>query len=211
MEHEIRVYSIIKYFHLLADNNPNMVDTIFVPQHCITQMNAIGQLIRNNRHKFLHKGCYHRFTGYAHSQLHKMSSMEREGKRKAIFDKFGFDVKFAMHLVRLCYECEQILTEGDLDLQRHSEHLKAIVRGDVPEKLIRAWFEEKEPQLLRLYHESKLPHSPNYDELKELLFNCLEHHFGSLDKCVSLDEATIQKRMLNQINAILEEGRKHLG
>ncbi|MDE1971075.1 MAG: nucleotidyltransferase domain-containing protein [Patescibacteria group bacterium] len=182
--YDLTYMSIVKYFQLCMENNPNMVDTLFVPENCVTHMNAIGSMIRENRRHFLHKGSYYKFSGYAHSQLHKMSSNKREGKRKEIHDEFGFDVKFAMHLVRLSYEAEMILSEHNLDLQRHSEHLKAIRRGEIKEEDIRLWFSAKEKYLEELFAKSTLRDTPDYDFLKELLLNCLEHHFGNLDKAI---------------------------
>lgn len=186
--YDLTYTGIVKYFQLCMDNNPNMVDTLFVPQECITGINAIGSMIREERQRFLHKGSYHKFIGYAHSQLHKMASNKREGRRAEIHAEFGFDVKFAMHLVRLAYEAEQILTEHDLDLRRHSEHLKAIRRGEVPEQDIRDWFSSKEKHLEQLYRTSTLRHTPDESFLKSLLLSCLEHHFGSLAKAIDLPD-----------------------
>lgn len=201
-QYDITIFSIVKYVHLCMENNPNMIDTLFVPQDCITSINAIGQMIRSARTKFLHKGSYHKFLGYAHSQLHKMSSNKRTGNRAEIHAEHGFDVKFAMHLVRLSYEAEQILAEGDLDLRRHSEHLKAIRRGDVKESDIREWFSSKEKHLEQLYRESKLPHSPDEAEIKVLLLACLEHHFGSLDKAIVIpDRYELALKEIGQILA----------
>lgn len=201
-DYDLTYTSIVKYFQLCMDNNPNMVDTLFVPQECITGMNAIGQMIRENRRRFLHKGCYHKFLGYAHSQLHKMTSNKRTGKREEIHAEFGFDVKFAMHLVRLSYEAEQILAEGDLDLRRHSEHLKAIRRGEVSEPDIRAWFASKEKYLEELYRTSTLQHTPDQEFLKGLLLSCLEHHYGSLDKAIELPDK--YKNVVLEISNILQ-------
>ena len=39
--------------------------------------------------------------------MHKMRTKEPEGKRRAIIEEFGFDVKFAYHVVRLLNEVEQ--------------------------------------------------------------------------------------------------------
>lgn len=200
-EYDITVTSIVKYFQLCMENNPNMVDTLFVPQECITGMNAIGQMIRDSRKMFLHKGSYHKFRGYAFSQLHKMSSNKRTGKRKEVHDQYGFDLKFAMHLVRLAYEAEQILSEGDLDLRRNSEHLKAIRRGDVSEAEIREWFSSKEKHLEELYRTSKIPHSPDEPAIKSLLMSCLEHHYGSLENVVDFPDK--YKASLSEISAIL--------
>lgn len=201
-QYDLTYTSIVKYFQLCMENNPNMVDTLFVPQECVTSINAIGSMIRENRQRFLHKGSYHKFLGYSHSQLHKMSGHKREGNRKAIHDEFGFDVKFAMHLVRLAYEAEQILAEHDLDLRRHSEHLKAIRRGEVPEDDIRAWFSSKEKHLEELYRTSTLRHVPDQEFLKQLLLNCLEHHFGSLDKAIEMPDKYRSATL--EIGAILQ-------
>lgn len=183
-EYDISIYNIIKYFSLCADNNPNMIDTLYVPQHCVLYSNEIGNLVRDNRDNFLHKGSYHKFLGYAYSQLHKMSSNTREGKRKELYEKYGFDVKFSYHLVRLSYECEMILTEGTLDLQRHREHLKAIRKGEVSEEDIRKWFSEKEKTLEKLYRESKLRHTPDRNYLRKLLIDCLEIMYQKLDSVI---------------------------
>ena len=40
------------------------------------------------------------------------------------------DVKFLYHVVRLLNEAEQILMEGDLDLERNREQLKSIRKGE---------------------------------------------------------------------------------
>ena len=58
--------------------------------------------------------------------------------------------------------------------------MKAIRRGDISEAEIRAWFSDKEAQLEKVYTESKLRHKPAENEIKELLLECLEHHYGSL-------------------------------
>src|SRR5690606_1027822 len=123
--YDLQIFNIIKFFSLLMQNNPNVLDSIFTPIECVSHITEVGNLIRDNRKLFLHKGSFHKFRGYSYSQLTKMSSPNREGKRKEIYDKYGFDLKFAMNVVRLALECEQILEEGDLDLRKHKEYLKA--------------------------------------------------------------------------------------
>jgi len=207
-EYDISIYSIIKYFQLMMENNPNMIDSLFVPQECVLHMTQVGGMVREKRTMFLHKGCWHKFKGYAFSQLHKMRTKNPEGKRKEIRDKFGYDVKFAYHVVRLLDECEQILTHGDLDLMRAKEHMKAIRRGEVPEEEIREWFNVKERELEKLYSESKLPHSPDEEKIKALLLQCLEHHYGSLDKCIVNPDAAVTA--LREIQEVLERNKNLL-
>lgn len=205
-EYDLSIYSIIKFFQLCMENNPNMLDSLFTPRRCVLHSTEIGEMVRAQRKMFLHKGCWPKYKGYAYSQLQKMRGQKREGKRKELFDKFGFDVKFAYHVVRLMYEAEMILSEGDLDLERHREHLKAIRRGDITEVDIRAWASEKEKSLDKVYDASKLPWGPDEDEIKGLLLECLEHHYGSL-----ADSVLPENIMLRALRNIRDEMDKVQG
>lgn len=96
----------------------------------------------------------------------------------------GMDCKFAYHIVRLLDEVEQIMIEGDIDLQRNREQLKSIRRGEWKEEDIIRYFEDKERTLEKVYQESKLRVKPDEEAIKQLLINCLEDHYGSLKGCV---------------------------
>lgn len=122
-EYDFSIYSIVKYFHLCMQNNPNMIDSLFVPRRCILHSTAVGELVRKNRKSFLHKGAWHKFKGYAYSQVHKMriKNPEPGSTRYEMIQKYGYDLKFAYHVVRLLNEIEQILIEYDLDLERNRE------------------------------------------------------------------------------------------
>ena len=227
--YDITCYSLTKYLRLVAENNPNMIDTLFVPQSCVLHATRVGRLIRDNRCKLLHKGLYHKFSGYAYSQMHKMTDKVVKGfleactvhnidwkefdniaaqgvsdtypqivwetihplwkqatksgslgKRVELIAQYGFDVKFAYHVVRLLNEAEQLLECGDMDIQRDKEMLKAIRRGEVTLEAIQDIFTMKEKKLLELYNSSKLPMYPDEDFLHKLLLEVLEDYYGSL-------------------------------
>jgi predicted nucleotidyltransferase len=207
--YDITIFNIVDYFRLLMDNNPNIIDSLFTSTTCVLHCTQVGNLVRENRKIFLHKGAFHRFKGYAYSQLHKMSTKETEGKRKEIRDKFGFDVKYAMHLVRLLNECEQILTVGDINLQQNNEQLKAIRRGEVSEAEIRAWFSEKERFLEKLYSDSPLPYEPNENKIKSLLLQCLKIHYGDLTNYYH--EPNSAALALKEISTIIEKYEENNG
>lgn len=196
-EYDLTIYNIIKYFQLLMDNNPNMVDSLFVPADCIIHCSQVGNMVRDQRRLFLHKGCWHKLKGYAHSQIHKASTKEPIGKRKETKERFGWDVKFGYHCVRLMDEAEQILAYGDLDLRRNSEQLKAIRKGEMSEQEVLKWFSEKELQLEKLYNESKLPWGPPEDKIRQLLMDCLEHHYGTLENAYTAAPAAKKLKFKN--------------
>lgn len=205
-EYDFSIYSIIKFFKLLMENNPSCIDTLFTPVECILHTTKVGNLIRDNRKLFLHKGCWHKFKGYAYSMLHKMQSKNpQEGSnRSELREKFGYDVKYAMHVVRLLLEAEMILAEGDLDLRRNKEQLKSIRRGEWEVEKIVEWAGTKEKNLEELYIKSSLPYGPDKDKIRSLLLDCLKIHYNDLDNCIVEPDKYL--KILKNIKEELEKG-----
>jgi len=119
----------------------------------------------------------------------------------------GTDTKFAYHVIRLALEGEQILIEHDLDIERNSEILKSVRRGEWSEQKLRSWFDEKEKHLEELYAKSTLRHGPDEEAIKDLLMSCLEQHYGSLDNVVKREVPV--DRLIAELKAVIEkyEGR----
>ena len=135
--YDLTIFGIVKFFSLAMENNPNVIDCLFTPATCVLHSTRVGNLVRENRRLFLHKGAWPKFKGYAYSQLHKLAIKQPQGKRAELVAEHGFDTKFGYHVVRLIGEVEQILVEGDIDLQRDNEQLKAIRRGEWTEERLR--------------------------------------------------------------------------
>jgi predicted nucleotidyltransferase len=189
--YDFTIFNIVKFFSLCMENNPNMIDVLYVPENCMLFSTDIGKFVRNNRKLFLHKGCWYKFKGYAYSQMHKMriKNPEPGSKREESIKIFGYDTKFAMHLVRLLLEVEQILTEGDLDLQRHKDQLRTIKDGEWTQKRVEDFFAKKELSLEKVYNECDIiPYKPDEKAIKKLLLECLRMEYGSLEDCICLQE-----------------------
>lgn len=204
-EYDLNVYSIVKYFQLVMQNNPNMIDSLFTPQEYVLQATKIGNHVRDNRQLFLHKGSWHTFRGYAYSQMHKMDIKKPDptSKRYQSILEHGYDVKFAYHVVRLLDEAEQILSSHDIDLQRSRETLKAIRRGEWTKEQVQDHFKSSEKRLDEVYHNSKLRHSPDESEIKRVLLECLEEYYGSLDGALQTDDH--YKGILRKIQKLVEK------
>ena len=203
--YDLTIFGIVKFFQLALENNPNVLDALFTPETCMLHCTRVGARVREARRLFLHKGCWPKFKGYAYSQLHRMAAKAPTGKRKALRQKYGYDVKFAYHVVRLLNEVEQIMTEGDLDLQRNREQLKSIRKGEWTEQQVRDYFQKKEGELETLYQRSPLPYGPDEGRVKQLLLECLEEHYGSLEKCVARPDAALAA--LRDVAATLDKYR----
>ena len=204
VEYDFTIYSIVKYFQLCMENNPNMIDSLFTPRNCVIHSTAVSELVRENRRMFLHKGAWHKFKGYAYAQMAKIRTKTNANneKRAASIAKHGYDLKFAYHIVRLLNEAEQIMVEGDLDLQRNREQLKEIRRGEWTIEQVETYFENKERALELTYANSQLPHSPDEAAVKTLLINCMEQHYGDLSTAVSRNVNV--DSMVREIRSVLD-------
>jgi len=173
--YDITVFSIVRYFDLLMSNNPNIVDSIFVPDDCVLLCDPVAKLIRKNRNMFLHKGSYYKFRGYAHAQIARLN--RGQDSRKHLVEKYGWDVKTGYHVIRNLLECGQILEEHTLDLRKYSDILKAIRNGHWTKEGLLLAAKTKEANLDKLYETSTLRHSPDENEIKTVLLNCLRNHY----------------------------------
>lgn len=203
-EYDFSVYSIVSFFNLVMQNNPNMIDALFTPRRCVMHSTAVGEMVREKRKMFLHTGSFPKFKGYAYQQLKKVLNQKKSDnpKRQASIDAYGYDVKAGYHVVRLALECQQILTEGDLDLERNREQLKAIRAGEWSAERLEKFFEDKERHLENLEAESRLPKVPPVDAIKTLLLNCLESHYGNLSSTVT--RVTDVDKVLVEMQQVLD-------
>ena len=204
-EYDFTVYSIVKFFQLCMENNPNMVDALFVPQRCIIHSTKVGVHVRNNRKLFLHKGSFHKFRGYAFAQLSKIKTKKhlQNTERAKDVEKHGYSTKFAYHLVRLCLEAEQILMHHDLVLDNNTQILRSIREGEWSLERLEEWFAEKEKSLEGLYNASSLRHSPDEDAIKRVLLECIEMHYGRVSETLQI-EAPAQM-LLREMQQVLDK------
>ena len=185
-EYDLTAYGLVKFFSLCYDNNPNLLDVLYSPDNCVVYATPISDLMRNNRDLFLSKQAYKTCVAYSYSQLKKLRTKVPliESKRYESYVKLSYDSKYAMHLFRLILQAEQILSEHTLDLQKNKEQLKSVRAGELALDQIEGFFFRKEKQLEELYVKSTLQHKPDEDKIKALLLECLEMHYGSLEKAV---------------------------
>ena len=202
-EYDVASYSIVSFFRLAAENNPNIIDALFVPPRCIVNQSDIGKNMRENRRLFLHKGAFDKFKGYAYSQMKQIATRKPVGKRAELVEKFGYDVKFAYHVVRLANEAEQILRTGDLNLEANKEELKAIREGAWTLEYLQKWFEDRTLMLDKLRLDSKLRDKPDWVALNNVLLGCLETKFGSLSQAMVTDEGTKALQLVEQIRKLV--------
>lgn len=178
-EWDIVVYEALKFINLLKQGNPNVLMMLWLETNHYISVSAAGQLLKAHRSYFVGKHVYRSFTGYAHSQLHRMTHNAFQGhmgaKRRELVNKFGFDTKNAAHLVRLLRMGIEFLNDGCLYVQREdASQLLEIKRGEWSLEKIT----EEANRLFSIaeqsYLSSKLPNEPDIDNIDKLAVDVIE-------------------------------------
>ena len=164
------IYSLKKFVHLALQNNPNILDTLFVAPNHILYEHEFGKELRDLRYEFLSKKVYKTYGGYAYAQLKKMTTVTKDaqGKRLESVEKYRYDTKNALHLIRLFKMGIEILTEGEVNVLRHdNKYLLDIRNGKYSLEYIQEEAKRLEELLDRAYVNSSLTNKPNYDKINK--------------------------------------------
>ena len=68
------IYSFRKMVKLLCEQNPNMLEILFVKPEHILYMDTAGEMLMNNKEIFLTKKIFHTCGGYAKEQLRRLDT-----------------------------------------------------------------------------------------------------------------------------------------
>lgn len=125
------MYTLDKFVRLALDNNPNILELLFVNEENIIFANDIGEELLSYRYEFISRNIKHRFLGYAFSQKHKMViKLENyEHIEEAIeYLKDHQEIEFINEITHhpIFKRKKQVMTIGDTNLQANITRKKAI-------------------------------------------------------------------------------------
>jgi hypothetical protein len=170
------VYSLRKWMRLALNGNPSILAPLFAPLSSVIRMNTYGADLRNrHRGRIVSKVAGKRFAGYLHAQRRSMLSHDHPGKgrdvtRPELIEKYGFDTKFAGHMVRLGYQGVELMRTGNITLPMPEYERQVVMdvrEGRCAMEVALAIAEDAEEELSRLlepgHRESPLPEQPDYN------------------------------------------------
>lgn len=178
-EVDVTLYNIVKYFQLLMGGNPNIVDSIFTNKDSIYHTDEVGKLVKENRHLFLSEKNFHTFRGMLHAHLSRIKSGHVKEGRK--YDGQDWDWKDGYHCMRMCFELDEILFEGNLTIDKNSEPLMDVRNGKVKKEELVSYCESYLSEIEEKVNNKsslKVPHSPDEKKIKRLLLDCLDIQYG---------------------------------
>lgn len=125
---DVTFYSLRKWATLACKGNPTALHFLFAPGSI---KSGIWSLVLAQRDIFLARTCAKQFLGFANDQLGRLTGdtgRGKKGQRPEFEHEFGYDVKAAMHTLRLLYECKELVSQGHITLPRPERELLIRVR-----------------------------------------------------------------------------------
>jgi predicted nucleotidyltransferase len=118
---DLSVYPLRHYVSLAAAGNPSILLPLFAPEAYVRHVTVAGTRLRLSRSLFISKRAGLKFLGYMHAQRERMEDSHAgrrapRSNRPELEAQFGYDTKFAMHMLRLGFQGLELMTDGTITL-----------------------------------------------------------------------------------------------
>lgn len=169
---DVICYSLRKFARLAAAGNPTILHMLFTP---VDSSEIEWNAVVRSRDLFLAKAAARKYQGYADAQLRRMtgdSGRGKHGQRPELEERFGYDVKAAMHVLRLLHEGIEFVSKGWVTLPRpepERTELLGVRRGGWSSDHVIAEASRLFEELDSAVQYSPLPESVNLDEIGSLV------------------------------------------
>lgn len=175
---DVTCYSLQKFAALACKGNPSVLHFLFCKEAFFTL--EWGR-ISSNRNLFLAKTHVNQFLGFANAQYERLigSRGQKNVYRQRLEEDYGYDTKYAMHIIRLYGEAIEFMETGRITLPRpDAEELIAIRRGKYKLHEIEEMGRDLEAKARRARETTQLPEHVDRDKVSQLLVDIYEMAWG---------------------------------
>lgn len=164
---DLVVHTLRKFTRLAAKGNPTILLPLFLPPAAfIGKPHFYGHKLRENRDMFLSKQVGKSFLGYLQAQKQRLMGDRGQMRvtRTELIEQYGFDTKYAGHVIRLAHQGVELMSTGHLTLpmlKEQSEEVVGIRTGKFTYQQVLTRAGELERQLKDALNSSALPECPD--------------------------------------------------
>jgi predicted nucleotidyltransferase len=170
------VYGLQKCVRLALGGNPNLMSLLFTPKSgSIVYTDLISEL-QDLRNYFLSKETLRAFLGHSKAQRHRLEGKQggMDVNRRQLVEHYGYDVKYAMHALRLAIQGYELYNTRVLQIPLHGNYidlLNGVRRGHYPQKEVTQKIERYESLIREGLYNDVFPDKPNYAAIESWLLN----------------------------------------
>lgn len=127
---DLAVYGLRKYLHLALKGNPTILLALFAKEPFIKRYDVRGLQLQALAPYIVSKQCYWPWKGYMKQQHERLLGLrgQRNVTRPELVNRYGYDTKYAGHIVRLGLQGEEILTTGKMTLPMPQEQRDLCIK-----------------------------------------------------------------------------------
>lgn len=179
---DVTMYSLHRWGELMLKGNPAIVHFLYSTGEPAPLPTWNTQILPH-RESLLSKKAAQQYLGFADSQRMRLTGergMGRHGQRPDLIEKYGYDTKFAMHYIRLLYECRELLKSHYLTLPRpqpERQHLVDIRSGKFPQNEVFEHGRDLAEECESLLAISTLPDEVDKEQLSRLVASAYLSHW----------------------------------
>jgi predicted nucleotidyltransferase len=179
---DVNVYSLRKWMRLALNGNPSILIPLFVPENALVKQTVLGRELQELAPKIISKLAGARYLGYLHAQRRSMLSREGKGRdvtRPELVEKYGYDTKYAGHMIRLGIQGIELMDTGRLMLPMAAGDIEFVKEVRTGKHSMEAVLEETrtlESNLKDAIDASPLPDEPDRDYIDHWL--AFAYHFA---------------------------------
>lgn len=169
---DVKIYSLRKFLRLALQGNPDVIPVLFAPEKFHTVSHAIGRQLQDLTPHIVSRRCGARFLGYMESQRQRILGERGQKKvnRPELMEKYGFDTKYAMQVLRLGFQGRELLATGRISLPMEEDSrllLRAVRSGEVSLQQVLETAGSLEREVKDLLTASPLSEHPNTELVED--------------------------------------------
>jgi uncharacterized protein len=134
---DLVLYSLRKYLRLATKGNPTALLPLYAPPDAVLVITPLGEELRAIAPSVLSREAVARFLGFLRGQRDRLLGAGRRSdvpNRPELVARYGYDVKYASHALRLAFQGREVLQHGRLTLpmpDAERAEVLAVKRGEV--------------------------------------------------------------------------------
>ncbi|MEI7058634.1 nucleotidyltransferase domain-containing protein [Nocardioides sp. CCNWLW239] len=182
---DLVMYGLRKYLRLAVKGNPTVMLPLYAPEADLVKITDLGAELREMRAAFLSQQAVERFLGYMHSQHERMLGLSARNvpNRPELVERYGWDVKYGSHALRLAYQGHEIAATGTLTLplpDGQRERVLSVKRGEIPRAEVSAEITAIELKVRDLLDSARtpLPEFADYERISAWAISAQRRHWG---------------------------------
>jgi hypothetical protein len=127
---DLAVYGLRKYLGLALKGNPAILLALFAPESFIRRHDVRGRQLQALAPYIVSKQAYQPFRGYMKQQHERLLGLrgQRNVTRPELVERYGYDTKYAGHIIRLGFQGEELLLTGKMTLPMPEEQRQLVLK-----------------------------------------------------------------------------------